>query len=178
MKATLVGFLTVLIFLGTSVGAYTVTNVFATENPSAPDNGGRSIVVPTPEDAEQIAGYEAANPSFLPEDFGRGSITVRLPFEDSPEAHHTITQYWGSPTGEVILLIQNPDLDGIIGGKPDTVAGVTGERAIYPPRGSRRHEMIGFFWREGNMSYAISGSLTGSLTESDVRQVADSIKLD
>ena len=178
MKARFVGFLIVLIFLGTSVGAYVVTDAFAQQNPPAPSDERRPAIVPTPEDAEQIAGYEAANPTFLPEGFERGSIIVSAPFDDSSESHHTITQYWGSPSGEFISIIQNPDLDGIVGGESDTIAGVGGQQAIYPSLGSRPYELVGFFWRAGDMSYSISGSLTGSLTESDVRDVSDSIEVE
>jgi hypothetical protein len=155
-----------------------VTDAFAQQNPPAPGDERRHTVVPTPEDAEQIAGYEAANPTFLPEGFERGSIVVSPPFDDSSESHHTITQYWGSSSGEFISIIQNPGLHGIVGGISDSIAGVQGERAIYPPLGSGSYELIGFFWRAGDMSYSISGSLTGSLTESDVRDVSDSIEVE
>ena len=148
------------------------------QGPPAPGDERRPSIVPTPEDAEQIAGYEAANPTFLPEGFERGSIIVSDPFDETSGAHHTITQYWGSSSGEFISIVQNPDLDGIVGGESDSIAGVEGERAVYPALGGRTYELVGFFWRAVDMSYSISGSLTGSLTESDVREVSGSIAVE
>jgi hypothetical protein len=175
-KVRVVGFLAVLVFLGSMVGSYTVTEVLAGQSSAPPDNGGKDIITPTVEEAEGLAGYKAAIPSFLPQGFERGNIVVGLPLHQITEDSHTITQYWGSPSGEYIILIQDPDLDGLIGGEPITIAGGSGERGIFPALGNRSYEIVGFSWREGNMAFSVGGSLTGSLTEDLVRQVANSVE--
>jgi hypothetical protein len=136
-RSRIVNLLAVLTFLATTIGAYSVTNVLAENNSSPPDNGrSGGIITPAVEDAENVAGYKAATPSFLPQGFERGSTFVG--FRPNVESESkTITQYWGPQSGEFILLLQDPELDGLAGGKADTVAGVPGKRSVYPPIGSR-----------------------------------------
>lgn len=141
----------------------------------------RFVKATTPEEASQIAGYNVAKLGFLPSDFYQNSI-ISVTDPSVPDSKVTlpkrVEQTWSSHNKyPIISLIQDPKLGGIgdAEGENTTIHNVNGKKVLLEAN-SNRPAILSFYWREGDMAYVLFGTLTGSVNEEVLRQVADSLE--
>ncbi len=129
------------------------------------------------EEAKQIAGFDIAAPTYLPDGFVPGpKILVNEAPHDKQK--RIVERGWKSSEhpGVSIYLLQRPDPFSIGGGQPATINGIPGQRKLLPAHPPfRPYPVLSFSWREGEFTYLLSGSMGGSLTEEAIQQVAASI---
>ena len=141
-----------------------------------PPAGPPTLTVSTVEEAESITGYPIASPASLPAGFVRSeNILV-----NKLSSTYFVQQFWMSSADPSIQfdLEQHPGLDGLGNSEPAIINGVPGERKLLPasPPG-RPHPRLSLFWKDGETSYALSGTLAGTLTEATLLEIAASVSL-
>ena len=126
-------------------------------------------------EASDIAGYRIATLTYLPAEFKeRQSIEVHeKKVGDLPPL---VTQIWNSEEpGHFLLLQQDPNLRGLGNSEPIEIRGVPGEKNYREPTGESL-PILTLFWREGEMSFTLTGTLSGSLDEETMYKIAESVK--
>ena len=131
------------------------------------------------QEAETIAGYPIASPGFLPPGVVPGkNILVNQPaFPNLPKF---VQRFWNSPgdPSVVLMLEQHPGLGGLGNGEPTPINGISGEMELVPPSPPGRPlPMLKLFWREGEVSYVLTGTLNGPLTKEVLLKIASSVRL-
>jgi hypothetical protein len=144
----------------------------------------------TVEEASEVAGFDVVSPSFFPEDFCRGlSIHVNDPCVGLPEGLDCgpsiqVTQFWfwlGDEDLEVsqrasLILIQSTG-EFSTGAVPTEVGGYPATRD-YQVAQDDRPARLSLGWEIDDMYFALSGTITGPITEEVIYEVAASVEVD
>lgn len=153
---------------------FTSADALLNESPAfAVDDGKSFVSVSSVEEATSIAGYQVSTPTFVPRGFqDTPEITVHDTNENIPKR---VMQIWSADDKDVFLmLIQDPSLDSIDGGKETVVCGVSGESRFFEATSSRL-AMLALYWRIGDMAYCLTGTLKGTVDEETLQKVACSV---
>lgn len=171
-------------FLLAAVGSFGSFHYLIANNPAFVEAKNESFIrASSADEASLIAGYKVAQIGFLPQDFKvNPSIAVYDPnvIPDSTVVlPKRVMQVWSSQEMyPYIYLIQDPELDGIGNGGEDVlIHNVNGTR-ILTEADSKYPAILSFYWRDGDMAYALTATLTGSVDEATLIQIADSLKVD
>ncbi len=128
------------------------------------------------DEAAKVAGYQPKTVQWIPDGYERGAIFVRPTGTGSSQR---VMQFWHDPqSGVGIILLEDPELDGLVGSHEVNVRGGTGQRVDSPSIPERPFEMVDIYWKEGGSGYVltvITDSVTDT-TEATIKQVIDSIR--
>jgi len=166
----------IMIAAGVIGGMYAGLSTASGQEAPVNERTGQVWNVPTANQAATIAQYAVAKPEFIPSGFvSVGNIAVirhRVPGDV-----FTVVQTWRDSANKSteISLVQNPELDGVAGGEPTEIRGVTGQKVLNPAFESRP-ELLSLYWREGGMSYVLTGTVNSVVDEETLRKVALSVK--
>jgi hypothetical protein len=135
------------------------------------------IKVDTLEQASQIAGYQVASPTFLPDYLRHNDVCISVyQLGDCPT--RPIIQTWSSNDGEEtrLHLISDPKVTRIAGGgEPTLVANSLGERACHGSEYGLSKPMLCLFWRADDTTYTLCGNINFSLDEETMYKIANSV---
>jgi hypothetical protein len=126
-------------------------------------------------DASNLAGFQVASPSFLPEGFKAGKPSVMLQPGGSSEAAKSVQQSFAleSETGTMFTLIQGLEsLGSLSGSQPTTISGKSAQRLMISSSPPNR---LVFAWSDGKRFYQLGGTLTGTLNEATFAKIAASV---
>ena len=149
----------------------------ATDNP---ETGPQLWNVSSVQEAEGKTGYPIASPASLPAGFVQGENTIVNKLSSDHYQTHFVQQFWrlSNDTSKSLMLEQHPGLAGLVNGQPFLINGVMGERKLLPASPPNRpHPMLSLFWKDGDTSYVLTGTLVGTLTEAALLEIADSVSL-
>lgn len=164
--------LAVLIVFVASAIAFASANALIKNDPVLADDGKPIVSVDSVEEASRLAGYQVSTPSFLPQGFENApKITVH---DTNPDVPKRVMQIWNGDKDAFFLLIQDPSLDGIGGGKEAEVCGILGESKLTEAT-SFRPAILSLYWRNGDMAYVLTGTLSGTHDEETLQEVASSV---
>ncbi len=134
------------------------------------------------EEASEIAGYQIAFPSFIPEGFQRGkSIMIGqlgVPGLTDPaifSRNVDIVWYWIEDDSVIFVLTQSDKKFGVGNAEPAEICGVTGEKEADPDRMPPR---LTFGWSDGSLWYMFFGTLAGPLDEEILLRIACSVRVE
>jgi hypothetical protein len=165
--------LAVCLLLAASVIAFALTSTLLKNNTVLADDGASIVSVANTEEASQAAGYQVAAPTYLPPVFEKApNITVHETNSNNPKR---VMLIWKTgEKGTFLLLVNDPSLDGIGGGEKTIVCGVQGERE-FSEATNDRPALLSLYWRDGDMSYVLTGTVNESLNEDTLEKIASSV---
>jgi hypothetical protein len=149
----------------------------------------------TAEKASQLAGYQVATPSFIPEGFvpsdndGNGGIFVinNIFFGRTPAAGppYQVSQRYSlspdptSPREPFFAIVQTSATPGFVGGIQEdvTIGGHPGKKVITYGQGDAP-DILNFHWNDGTLTYDLVGTLEAPLDEEIMIEVAASMRVD
>lgn len=127
-------------------------------------------------EASQSAGYRVSTLAILPKGFKEKqdiSVSAISQNENSPIR---VTQIWSSGTkGQFLLLDQDPTLSGIGNGESTEINGFNGQKYLKEANGEVP-PMLTLYWRDGDMGYALTGTLTELIDEETMYKIAKSVR--
>jgi len=141
------------------------------------------VIVSSLEEASRIAGYQVSTPTFLPRNLECKRIRVvqlNNPYVLSGKSEprpRPVEQHWVSQDGSSLLLIQSPGMSDIdnLHREPIKIAGVNGCKLLYEAT-ENVPAAIEFHWKVDGMGYAMCGTITESLDEQILLNIANSIQ--
>lgn len=85
-------------------------------------------------------------------------------------------QIWGTfdLNYPFIVFVQDPSCAGIAQGQPYKISDFQGERLFIQGK-DRVPDRLVLYWRDGDMTYQIFGTLTGSINEDTLIRIANSV---
>ncbi len=136
--------------------------------------------------ASKIAGFQVAVPSYVPEGYQTGKFMISISGAGLPQGmmkfNNTDVQiFYGIPGDRDawIQFIQAPHKFGVGGGEPEPVelCGITGERvfAEADPVNGQEYARLSYCWEKNGIWYALTGTLTDTMNEEEMKKMACSI---
>ncbi len=135
--------------------------------------------------ASKIAGFEVAEPSYIPLGFQPGKFMINisgagLPAGMASKFNNTkVQRVYTKPEDKdvFITLIQSPQKLSVGGGEPVEICGTQGERAFSKadPANRQPYDKLTIAWEKDSIYYALTGTLAGTLGEAEMEKIACSI---
>ena len=166
--------------IGSLIGTALVFGTVTKDAQGAPRDDGDTRLVPTfdnIEEAEAAAGFAIYMPTFIPESYERGPISVERRGGNSDRV--VVSQQWTSREERSNLRINQAPRTRLGGADKQSVIvrGKQGERLSGPASGGRPGELSILHWvEEGEMSITVVGFLKGSVSEDTLMQIAESLQ--
>lgn len=115
-------------------------------------------------------------PSLIPDGFERDNIFV--PSDEGGLSNGSVMQVWSNPKENSYFIVdQRPGLKGLVEtGRPITIRGMPGELVVYPSHYPDRPADAAYYWSVEGIGIVVIGSVSGSLTESTLKEIAESMK--
>jgi hypothetical protein len=124
-------------------------------------------------DASRIAGYPIVTLNNVPIDL---QAPKNFEIWETPDKAKATMQIWGTYdlNYPFIIFVQDPSCAGIIRGQPFQIGNIQGERLLIQGKDGIPDRLV-FYWRDGEMTYQIFGTLLGSVNEDTLIQLANSV---
>ena len=180
LRLALIGFALLAVSAATSFSVMLLLFNPGAEATDNPETGPQLWNVSSVQEAERRTGYAIASPASLPAGFAQGENIIVNELSSDHYRAHFVQQFWRSSDdpSTSLTLEQHPGLAGLGNGQPFLINGVMGEwelLAASPP--NRPHPMLSLFWKDGDTSYVLTGTLAGTLTEAALLETAGSVSL-
>lgn len=179
LKLALIGITLLVVSAVTSFGVLVLFNNPGAEATDNQEAGPQLWNASSVQEAESRTGYAIASPASLPAGFVQGENSIVNELSSDHYQTHFVQQFWRSSSDPSISLMleQHPGLAGLGNGQPFLINGVMGERELLPASPPNRpHPMLSLFWKDGDTSYVLTGTLAGTVTEATLLKTAGSVR--
>ncbi|MFC2056707.1 hypothetical protein ACFLTO_03955 [Chloroflexota bacterium] len=144
------------------------------------------LTVSTIEEASRLVGFQAAMPTFIPEDFIPGGFAVnQLGFPPQlggewGDGRRVVQQQWVWLGDSKIsfLVVQFQGTEENVKGEPSNVCDHSGKRQFYEADNDHEHPLLVLHWLDSGRVYSVGGFLGDPLTEEILYKIACSVPED